>query len=100
MGQQHVYVDSDALRTVADRFDAAAALIDGTAAVRLSRLTFDAASAGRAHAAGGAALRRAVDRWAGELTRWSRASAEVADALRTGVADYGDAERSAQDRVG
>ncbi|MGH3563590.1 MAG: type VII secretion target, partial [Mycobacterium sp.] len=64
------------------------------------RLAFDGASAGRAHVAGGDALRRALDRWAGELARWSRAGAEIATALRVGAESYADAELRAAARVG
>lgn len=100
MGQQHVYADTTALRAVADRFDATAQAIDGAVRTRFPRLAFDGASAGRAHTAGGDALRRALDRWAGELANWSRASAEIAAALRVGAAGYTDAELRAETRVG
>lgn len=100
MGQQHAYVDTAAIRAVADRFDATAEIIDTVAHTRLGRLAFGGASAGDAYLAEGEALRRALDRWAGELARWSRASAEIATALRVGAAGYTDAELHAAARVG
>jgi uncharacterized protein YukE len=100
MGQQHVYVDTTAVRAAATRFDATAATIDAAVRTRLGRLAFDGAAAGRFHVAGGDALRRALDRWASELTQWSRASAEIAAALRLGADSYADAESRAAARVG
>jgi uncharacterized protein YukE len=100
MGQQHVYVDAPAMRAVTNRFDAAAEIIDAAVRTRLGTLAFDGASAGRAHVAGGDALRRALDRWVGELAQWSRASAEIATALRVGADGYADAELRAAARVG
>lgn len=100
MGQQLVYVDAAALRAVADRFDAGAEIIASVARARLGRLGFSAASAGRLHAARGEALRRTLDRWAGELTQWSRASAEIAAALRVNAQSYAEAELRAATRVG
>lgn len=99
MGQQHVYVDAAAVHAVAARFDAGAELLGGAAPAHLGRLAFDGAVAGRAHAAAGDAVRRALDRWAGELARWSRASAEIAAALRVGAASYTDAELRAAARA-
>lgn len=96
----HFNVETAALRAAADRFDAGAELIDGAARSQLGRLTFDGACAGRAHVAAGDALRHALDRWAGELSRWSRASTGIAAALRTGAASYADAELRAAGRIG
>jgi uncharacterized protein YukE len=99
MGRQHVYVDAAALRAIANRFDATAETIDTAVRARLGHLAFDGASAGRAHVAGGDALRRALDRWSGALTQWSRASAEIATALRAGADSYTEAELRAAARV-
>lgn len=100
MGQQHVFADIAGVCAVANRFDASAEMIDQVVRARLGRLGFGGASAGRVHAARGDALRRALDRWAGELGRWSRASAEIAAALRINARNYAEAELRATDRVG
>lgn len=85
---------------MADRFDSSAQLIDQLVCTRLGGLRFGAASAGSAHAAGGDALRRVLDRWAGEASHWARASAEIATALRSGARRYTEAESLAAARVG
>lgn len=100
MGQQLVYVDTAALHAVADRFDTSAEIVASAVRTRLGRLGFGGASAGHAHVAGGDALQRALDRWAGELLQWSRASAETAIALRISAQSYADAEQRATGRVG
>jgi hypothetical protein len=100
MGRQQVYLDVAALRSVADCFDTAAAAVDNAARIRLGGLAFDGRAAGRDHVGAGEALRRALDAWAPELARWSRASTEIATALRAGLARYGQAELSAANRVG
>lgn len=100
MGRQQVYLDAAALRSVADCFDATAQDIDTATRIRLGGLTFDGGVAGRDHVGAGESLRRALDAWAPELARWSRAGTEIAWALRAGLARYGRAEWSAADRVG
>jgi hypothetical protein len=100
MGQQHVYVDAPAMRGISSRFDDTAENIGAAVRTRLGRLAFDGPNAGRAHVAGGDALRRALDRWVGELAQWSRASAEIATALLIGADGYADAELRAATRVG
>lgn len=100
MGRQQLYLDAAALRSVADCFDATADDIDTANRIRLGGLTFDGRNAGRDHVAAGEELRRALDAWAPELTRWSRATTEIAAALRGGLERYGRAELSAADRVG
>lgn len=100
MGRQQLYLDSAALCCVADCFDTTAVAIDSAARVRLGGLVFDGSVAGRDHVGSGEALRRALDGWAPELSRWSRASTEIAAALRAGAVRYGNAESSAADRVG
>jgi hypothetical protein len=66
----------------------------------LSRLAFDGAIAGRAHAARGDALRTALDRVVDDVARWSRASAEIAAALRAGASRYSEADGRAAARIG
>ncbi|MDQ2626216.1 MAG: type VII secretion target [Actinomycetota bacterium] len=100
MGRQQVFLDAAALRSVADCFDDTAAAIDVAARIRLGGLVFDGSAAGRDHVAAGEALRRALDAWAPELTRWSRAGFEIAATLRAGLARYGLAESFAADRIG
>lgn len=100
MGQQYFFLDTTALGAVAGRFDDTAELIECAAHTQLRRLAFDGAVAGRVYAVAGDALRRKLDRWGVELARWSRASAEIAAALRAGAQNYADAELRAADRVG
>lgn len=100
MGRQQLYVDAAALRSVADGLDTTAADIATATRIRLGGLAFDGSVAGRDHVAAGEALRRALDAWMPELTRWSRATAEIAAALRAGLVRYTHAELSAVDRVG
>lgn len=96
----HASVDGAALRAVANRFDATAEAIDGAVRTHLARLAFHGAAAGQAHIARGDALRSALDRLAGELSEWSRASVEIAAALRADAQRYGDAELSSAARLG
>ncbi len=88
-------VDTAALRAAAQRFDTAADLLDDARRAQLSRFRFDGALAGRAHVAGGDAVRAELDRLAAELERWSRAAAEVAAALRVAADRYVDADLNA-----
>lgn len=88
-------IDGAAVYAVADRFNTAAELIDNAVADHLARLTFTGARAGRAHTARGDALRAGLDRLSDELSRWSRAAAEIAVALRAGADRYADADRYA-----
>ncbi|BBX21394.1 hypothetical protein MTER_08050 [Mycolicibacter terrae] len=100
MGRQQLYLDAAALRSVADCFEATAADIDTAIRIRLGGLMFDGGAAGRDHVAAGEGLRRVLGAWAPQLTSWSRASTEIAAALRAGLERYGRAESSAADRVG
>jgi hypothetical protein len=84
---------------VADQLGAAAELIDGAVGDHLARLTFSGASAGRAHTARGNALRVELERLATQLSQWSRASVEIAVALRAGADRYADAELYAAARI-
>lgn len=100
MTSQHVQADTAALLAVADRFDTGAEMIDQVARLQLGRLAFSGISSGRAHRAGGDALRRALERWSEQLTHWSRATAEIAAVLRIAARDYADAESAAAARIG
>lgn len=77
------------MRAVADRFDATA---DGLSVAARTRLRFDGSSAGRSYVSEGDALHGALDRLAADVAQWSRASAEIAVALRVGADRYSDAE--------
>ncbi|ORW19686.1 hypothetical protein AWC18_14065 [Mycolicibacter nonchromogenicus] len=100
MGRQQLYLDASALRSVADHYDAAAAAIDSASRIRLGELTFHGGTAGRDHIGAGEALRRGLQAWLPELTRWSRANTEIAAALRVGLARYSQAEAAAGERLG
>jgi hypothetical protein len=91
--------DSSAVLRVADQMGAAAELLDRAVADHLARLAFGGAVAGRAHSARGEALRVQLERLTAEVTRWSRAAAETAAALRTGAETYADAELYATARI-
>lgn len=92
-------VDVAALRVAADQFDTGADILESGIRTQLARLAFDGARAGRDHVADGDALRHRLDRLVGELTAWSRASTEIAGALRVGAQRYADAEVSGATRI-
>ena len=93
-------VDVAAVHRVADQLRGAAELIDRAAVSdHLARLAFGGASAGRAHTARGDALRVELERLAAEVSQWSRASVEIAAALRAGADRYADAELYAAARI-
>ena len=100
MGQaDNARIDVEAIRAVANRYDDAAELIKG-AHSQLGRLAFGGATAGRAHALAGDALRTALTRLTDELPQWARASAEIATALRTGANRCVDADLRGAARIG
>jgi len=92
-------IDVSATYRVAERFDAAAEMIDGAARRHLTRWEFGGSTAGRAHAARGDALLAALERLAAEASRWSRACTEIAVALRAGGDGYSNAEQAAAARI-
>jgi hypothetical protein len=95
----HTGIDTAAVHAVADRFAAAAGLIDGAACDHMARLAFGGSSAGRAHTARGDALRAGLDRLAAELSQWSRAAVEIAVVLRASANRYADADVYAAARI-
>jgi hypothetical protein len=99
MGQQNASVDAAAVRLVANRFDDTAQLVDDGVRTHFARLAFDGATAGRAYVGHGDALRVALNRLAGELSQWSRATAEIATVLRASADRYAEADLSAAGRV-
>ncbi len=100
MGQRDAFVDAAAVRTVANRFDDVAQLLDGAIRTHFCRLAFDGAIAGRAYVGHGDALRLALNRLTGELAQWERATVEVAAALRASADRYGEADLRAAARIG
>jgi hypothetical protein len=84
---------------VANRFDETAQLIDDAVRTHFARLVFDGAIAGRAYVGQGDALRLALNRLAGELSQWARASVEIATVLRASADHYTEADLSAAGRV-
>jgi ABC-type transporter Mla subunit MlaD len=92
-------VDVPATHGVADQFGTAAELVDTAVGDHLARLTFSGAAAGREHAPRGDALRAELERLAAQVSQWSRASAEIADALRGSADCYADAEMYAAARI-
>jgi Excreted virulence factor EspC, type VII ESX diderm len=101
MGQADVArVDVAALIGVARQYETVADIVDGAVRSHLTGLSFDGAAAGRMHIARGDALRSAVDHVVDSLRQWSRASAEIAAALRASADRYADADTYAARRVG
>ena len=97
MGDPHAArVDAAAVHTIAGQFDEAADLIERAARTRLA---FDGATAGRAHAAHGDELRRSIEALFADLSLWSRAAAEIAAALRAGADRYLGADHTAAGRI-
>jgi hypothetical protein len=93
-------VDVAALIAVARQYDVVADIVDAAVRSHLSGLAFDGAVAGRGHVARGDALRYSMDGVADQLRQWSRASAEIAAALRTSADRYAAADADAARRVG
>jgi hypothetical protein len=93
-------VDAAALYTAAHQYESAAHLVDAAVRNHLDALTFDGASAGRAHTARGDALRTAVDDIIAPLRQWSRAATEIAVLLRLSADRYAGADAAAARRVG
>ncbi|BBZ73658.1 hypothetical protein MPRS_47510 [Mycobacterium paraseoulense] len=92
-------IDVAATHQIADQFRAAADLLDRALSDQLGRLAFGGAAAGRAHTARGDALRVELDRLTAEVAQWSRASTEIATALRASADRYADAEMYAAERI-
>lgn len=93
-------VDVAALLGVAGGYQAAADAVEAVIRTRLAGLQFGGAVAGRMHVARGEAVRVAVDGIADQLRGWSRASAEIAAALRTTAQRYDEADVRAGRLVG
>jgi hypothetical protein len=92
-------IDAPATHRVANQFAMAAEFIDRARLDHLARLAFGGAGAGRAHTARGDALRAELARLAAQVSQWSRASTEIAAALRSSAERYADAELYAAARI-
>ena len=88
-------VDTAAVCAAAQRFEAAADLLDSALRTHLAGLSFGGSTAGRAHTARGEAVGTALRSLSGELVQWSRAAQEIGAALRAGADRYADAEARA-----
>lgn len=93
-------VDSGALLSVAAQYQGAADIVDAAVRTHLSGLAFGGAGAGRSYVAHGDAVRSAVEDVVHQLRAWSRASAEIASALRVSVERYAEADARAAGRLG
>lgn len=93
-------VDIAAMLDAAHRYDTAAGLLDSALQRCLPALTFSGSRAGREYSAGGDEVRRAVDHAVGALRDWSRASREIASALRVSGTNYLQVDDSAARRIG
>lgn len=98
-GTRSLAIDVPGARRVANQFVAAAELLDRAVSDHLARLAFGGACAGRAHAGRGDALRAELERLAAQVSQWSRASTEIAVALRSSAERYADAEQYAAARI-
>lgn len=92
-------VDVAALLGVARQYETSADIVDGAIRTHLN-LEFDGAGAGRMHTGRGDSLRAAIDLIVDQLWQWSRASREVAAALRASADRYVEADGRAAQRVG
>ena len=92
-------VDVAAVHRVADQLSASADLINAAVGDHLAGLAFSGSCAGRAYTARGDALRGELERLATQLSQWSRASVEIAEALRGGADRYAEADLYAAARI-
>ena len=99
MGRQQLFLDALALHAAAGVFDSTAVTIDSASRLHIGGLAFDARVAGRDHGDAGDQLSCALRSWLPAMLCWSRASAEIATALRGTLRGYEYAESSATERV-
>jgi Excreted virulence factor EspC, type VII ESX diderm len=93
-------MDAAAVRDVADQFTDSADAVEAAVAKHLTHLGFGGATAGRAYAGRGDALRAALDHIADAVLLWSRASAEIGAALRASADRYVTVDERAGARIG
>jgi Excreted virulence factor EspC, type VII ESX diderm len=91
-------VDTAAVRAIAREYETVAAILD--ARTHLDDVDVGGATAGRAYVAHGDALRGALADLQSSLRQWSRATMEIAAALRVSVDRYQDADGYAAVRLG
>lgn len=91
------HIDVAVLLNAAGRFDAAA---DALNRVAHMRVTFGAATAGRAHVAHGEAVHGDVVRLCDDIRAWSRSNIGIASALRASADRYVGADARATARLG
>jgi hypothetical protein len=92
-------VDVPALMGVAQQYELIADIVDAAVRTHLDSLTFDGADAGREYVAQGDVVHTSVQRVVNRLREWSRASTEIAGALRSAADRYADADARAGERV-
>lgn len=92
-------VDVTALLDVARGYDALADAIEDAVRTHLARSSFDGAVAGRSYTPQGNAIRHSVEQIGDGMRLWSRASAEIASALRASADRYVEADARAARRV-
>lgn len=90
-------VDTAAVRAIAREYETVAAILD--ARTRLADVDVGGATAGREYVAHGDALRAALFDLASSLRQWSRATVEIAAALRASADRYQDADSVAAGRI-
>jgi hypothetical protein len=93
-------VDVMAVLGVARGYDAIADMVVAGVHAHLAHSSFDGAVAGRAHAARGEALRKAIGELADQLRMWSRSCSEISSALRVSADDYVGVEALGVRRLG
>jgi hypothetical protein len=93
-------VDVTAVLDAARRYDAVADMIEAAVNAHLAQPSFDGAVAGRSHAAQGDALRNAMGLLVDQMRTWSRASSEIASALRVSADGYAGVEAVGVRRLG
>ena len=93
-------VDVATVRAAPGEYQVAADVLDATIRTQLFALRFGGALAGQAHVARGDAVHVAVEHVVDQLRAWSRASTEIAVALRASADRYAEADVSAGRRVG
>jgi hypothetical protein len=93
-------VDVMAVLGAARRYDTVADMIEAAVNAHRAQSSFDGAVAGRSHAARGEALRNAIGLLVDQMQMWSRASSEIAYALRVSADDYAGVESLGARRLG
>ncbi|MGE2715667.1 type VII secretion target [Mycolicibacterium litorale] len=96
---QAARVDGAALVSIADRYDAAAGMVEAAVRTHLSALTFDGSAAGREYTAHGDMVRAAVDEVVVALHGWARSATGIAAQLRASAARYAQADADMAARV-